>query len=127
VKYLSVNDADAKFAAGRDKLIVALPTSGVIQRWDLKTFEKDVTVAIPFAGRLTAICMGSNSDGPLLVCTEGNIPESESGWALMDIAKMKLIKMNRGIYLTQPSPICCYSTSVLNKVGPTCTACWARR
>ncbi len=93
VKYLSVNDADVKFAAGRDKLIVALPTSGVIQRWDLKTFEKDVTVAIPFATRLIAICMGSNSDGPLLVCTEGNIPESQSGWALMDIAKMKLINM----------------------------------
>ena len=93
VKHLSVNDANVKFAAGRDKLIVALPTSGVMQRWDLKTFEKEVTVAIPFTGRLTAMSMGSNSDGPLLVCTEGRIPESESGWALMDIAKMKLIKM----------------------------------
>jgi hypothetical protein len=66
-KYLPVGEDDIKFAAGRDKLIVYLPTANVFQRWDLKTLEKEATVTSPAKGAVRTIAMGSASAGPLVV------------------------------------------------------------
>src|SRR5262245_10836630 len=66
VKYIAVAEADAKFAAGLNHLIVAMPAAGVFQRWSLTTFEKEASVASPVA-QIGNIAMGSASDGPLLV------------------------------------------------------------
>jgi hypothetical protein len=65
------------FAAGRDKLVVVLPTLNLIQRWDLNTFERELTVPLPVRGAVYAVHMGSASNGPLVVVTE---PESRPGY-----------------------------------------------
>ena len=66
-RYLSVAADNVKFAAGLDKLMVALPDNNLIQRWDLRTGEREVSAPLPFAGVVKALAMGSASQGPLLV------------------------------------------------------------
>ena len=65
VKYLPVAEDTVYFAAGLDKLFVGLPSNNVLQRWDLKTFEKEVTVASPVP--VKDLAMGSASCEPLVV------------------------------------------------------------
>ena len=43
---------DLKFAAGLDKLVIALPGSKTLQRWDLNTFELEKTAALDLNGEL---------------------------------------------------------------------------
>ncbi|HZY83323.1 MAG TPA: hypothetical protein VFE78_00720, partial [Gemmataceae bacterium] len=66
VKYLSFAD-DVKFAAGMDKLLVALPDKNVLQRWSLTTFERELSVPLGGEGRALTLTLGSASNGPLLV------------------------------------------------------------
>jgi hypothetical protein len=72
VKYLDFTEDGIKFAAGMDKLIVALPDSGSLQRWNLLTFERETMVRAPLQGTVTALCMGSASNGPLLCQAKGS-------------------------------------------------------
>jgi hypothetical protein len=67
VKYVPAADDKVKFAAGADKLLVALPGDKVIERWSLKTFEREASAAVPVKGGVAALCMGSASHGPLYV------------------------------------------------------------
>ncbi len=69
VKYLPVPDDNVKLAAGMDVLIVALPSSNVLQRWSLTTFEREATVPCPVNGVVHGVAMGSASRGPLVVCS----------------------------------------------------------
>lgn len=71
VKYLPVAEDDIKMAAGLDKLIVALPSSNVFQRWDLTTFKKEVAVPNPLTGTVTRLLMGSATRGPLIIGASG--------------------------------------------------------
>jgi WD40 repeat protein len=71
VRYLPAAEDNLQFAAGMDKLIVALPSSNVLQRWSLSTFEREATVPIPVKGAVQALAMGSASRGPLVVSTGG--------------------------------------------------------
>jgi hypothetical protein len=93
VKYISANDDTVKFAAGRDKLIVALCSNKVLQRWSLTTFEKEVTVAMPVSGTIVDMCMGAASDGPLYMATDGRIPESESNYCMIDVSTMHVMNV----------------------------------
>lgn len=67
VKYIPLTSDSVKFAAGQDKLIVAYPDDGVLARFDLTTFEKEVTAKSPVDSTIRQVCMGSASNGPLLV------------------------------------------------------------
>jgi hypothetical protein len=67
VKYLALADDNVKFAAGMDKLFVISADKGVIQRFNLATFEKEVTARLPLQGTVLAIATGSAASGPLLV------------------------------------------------------------
>ena len=58
---------DARIAAGLDKLVVALPFQGKLERWSLATLEKERTVRAPFQGMVKTLCLGNASTGPLLV------------------------------------------------------------
>jgi hypothetical protein len=69
VKYLPVAEDDVKIAAGRDHLIVALPQANVLQRWSLKTLEREVSVPGPTTGTIQSLGLGSASVGPLVVAT----------------------------------------------------------
>jgi hypothetical protein len=72
-KYLSFNnEPDLRFAAGMDKLIVALPNSRVMRRYSLKTFEEEQSAPLPINGDVDALCMGSASNGPLWVQAKGD-------------------------------------------------------
>lgn len=70
VKYVPAADDKVKFAAGLDHLLVALPGDKVIERWSLKTFEREASA--PAKGEVTALCMGSASHGPLYVAAGGD-------------------------------------------------------
>jgi hypothetical protein len=64
---LPVADDNIFFAAGMDKLLIVLPDRNLIQRWSLTTFERELTVPLPTAERVTGVAMGSASDGPLVL------------------------------------------------------------
>jgi hypothetical protein len=72
-KYLPVAEDDVKFAAGRDKLVVYLPTANVFQRWNLNTMEKEATISSPAKGTAKAVVMGSASAGPLVVAADDGL------------------------------------------------------
>src|SRR5262249_23403607 len=55
VKYLPVGASDIKLAAGMTKLLVALPESRILQRWDLTSLTREVTVPLPTTDRLNAM------------------------------------------------------------------------
>jgi S1-C subfamily serine protease len=57
----------ARIAANADKLIVVLPAQKLIQRYSLKTFEREATVPLKLNGTVKGMAMGSASGGPLLL------------------------------------------------------------
>lgn len=67
VKYLSVPAEDVRLAAGADKLIIVLNDQSIMQRWDLRTFERELTVPAPEGGPVHSMAMGYASNGPLLI------------------------------------------------------------
>jgi len=71
VKYLPVAEDNPKFAAGAEKLVVYLPGANVLQRWDLATLEREVTVTNPVSGTVHVLLLGSASRGPLVIGAAG--------------------------------------------------------
>jgi hypothetical protein len=65
VKYLPLASDNALIAASADKLIVILNDQNIIQRWDLKTLEKEV--AAPLDAQVKSAAMGFASNGPLVI------------------------------------------------------------
>jgi hypothetical protein len=67
VKYLPLAEADAMVAGGRDHAFVFAPAAGAIQRWNLTTFEKELTVPTPVTYKVERFLHGANSTGPLFL------------------------------------------------------------
>jgi serine protease Do len=67
VKYLPMDSENILFTAGAEKLLVASTDPSIISRYNLQTFEREVTAPMPVTGTINAMVMGSNSRGPLLV------------------------------------------------------------
>ncbi|MBI1918018.1 MAG: trypsin-like peptidase domain-containing protein [Planctomycetes bacterium] len=67
VKYLPVAEDSVKIAACLDKLIVILPTANLIQRYSLRTFERESSVPGPTSSAVAVALMGSASRGPLVL------------------------------------------------------------
>jgi hypothetical protein len=72
VKYLPTAEAEIALAAGLNHLFVANPTARVIQRYNLKTFEKEAPVQQPIEGTVAALSIGAAATGPLLICAKGD-------------------------------------------------------
>jgi hypothetical protein len=70
VKYLPAPDANVKFVAGLDQLVLALPASRTLQRWNLTTMEQERSAPYPQKGDVAALCLGSASRGPLFVLSK---------------------------------------------------------
>jgi hypothetical protein len=70
VKYLPVAGAGALIAAGSEKLFIVAPGERAVQRWDLKTFEKEKTVLLEGKETIKSVLMGSASNGPLWLVEE---------------------------------------------------------
>ena len=78
--------ADTVFTAGMNKLITWSPSAGEVTRWDLLTRQKEISVPLTMPGKVTAFCMGSASDGPLVACTEQQFRLLEiDGFTALDI------------------------------------------
>lgn len=72
VKYLSVGEG-ARFAAGRDKLVIVRSPQDIVQRYALDgNFERELSVASPVEGVIADIVMGAASDGPILARLGGD-------------------------------------------------------
>lgn len=93
---LSVPDEQARVAAGASKLLVALPSLGLLQRWDLETLRREVTVPLPFPGRVRSLTLGDASEGPALVhwieSTEGS---DKARFTFLDIEKLNPLEVPR--------------------------------
>jgi hypothetical protein len=80
-----------KFAAGMDKLIVSLPEKNIIQRWNLQTLERELSVYSPFKGKVLVLAMGCASNGPAVVYAGeielGGWPKGQFG--LLNIQTMR--------------------------------------
>lgn len=60
-------DEDALVAGGRDRVFVASATAGLLERWSLEPLKRERRLSLPFSGKVCALAMGANADGPLLV------------------------------------------------------------
>ena len=89
---INVPADDFHFAAGFEKLMVVLPGQKLIQRWDIKTLQREKTVPAPQGIDVKRLLMGHASAGPLLLW------ERAKG-VLFDIDKMQPLKI-RGDMLT---------------------------
>ena len=67
VRYLPLTEDKIAFAAGLEKVVVGLTASGVLERWDLATGEKELTRTLPNAADVNSVLMGSASRGPVVV------------------------------------------------------------
>ena len=89
--FIPVDDDDVKFAAGIDKLVVGLPSKGLLQRWDLATLKRELTVQAT-TGTIKHVVMGHASIGPVLVHsinTSGGSAKTE----FFDLESMKPIDL----------------------------------
>jgi hypothetical protein len=67
VKYLPLLEDKALLAAGMTRLVIVYPEKRQIQRWNLTTFEKETTLAVPVLGNVRQALMGCASEGPLVL------------------------------------------------------------
>jgi hypothetical protein len=92
VGHIPVNEDDAKFAAGLEDVVVVLPHAGTIERWNLKTLERDVAATLPVKGMIRSVAMASASRGPLLVhAAAGTEQLSPTSFTLVNVETMRLV------------------------------------
>ncbi|HWE96610.1 MAG TPA: hypothetical protein VG269_21805, partial [Tepidisphaeraceae bacterium] len=66
-KFLPVGSESAYVAGGATKFIVVLPDQNIIQRWDLASFERELSLPLPEGDTVDGAVMGYASAGPLLL------------------------------------------------------------
>ncbi len=69
VKHLRIGADDILLAAGMDKLLIVARDHKLIQRWDLATFKKELTLPLEETATIDAFVMGAGSAGPALLLT----------------------------------------------------------
>jgi hypothetical protein len=85
-------EANVKFAAGLDKLIVALPTAKTVERWDLATRVREEAAPLPLKGPLALAVMGAASRGPVLLGAGEGI---NSELVFLDVHTLKPLDVQR--------------------------------
>jgi S1-C subfamily serine protease len=83
--YVPLNSDDVLYAAGSQKLIVVVRDQNVIQRYDLATLQKELTVSLPEVGEVNGLVLGYASAGPALLT-------ASSGTRFIDVAKLSLVE-----------------------------------
>jgi hypothetical protein len=85
-------EVDGQFTAGLEDVVVVLPRAGTIERWSLKTLERDVSATLPVKGVIKRIAMGSASHGPLLIYSAvGTEQLDRTSFALINPENMRPI------------------------------------
>ena len=88
--FVSLPSGDVGYAAGAEKLIVVLRDQKVIQRWNLKTLEREVAVPVPDGEAVSSVTMGCAAEGPALLGTQ-DTRYSATNLRLLDPNTMQLI------------------------------------
>ena len=88
--FVSLPSGDVGYAAGAEKLIVVLRDQKVIQRWNLKTLEREVAVPVPDGEAVSSVTMGCAAEGPVLLGTQ-DARYSATNLRLLDPNTMQLI------------------------------------
>jgi hypothetical protein len=73
VHHIDLPADEVLYAAGLDKLMVVLPGQKLIQRWDLRTFQRETIAEVPDDRPVRLVLMGCNSRGPLLLWGGGDV------------------------------------------------------
>src|SRR4029077_17724935 len=68
--YISVPADTILGAAGAENLILVFPGKRILERWSLRTFEKETATPVPVAFAVHRVALGSSSHGPLLLWGE---------------------------------------------------------
>ena len=66
VRLMSLPSDDSLVTAGAEKFLIISPATGIIDRWDLATLERERRAPVPLAGNIVSVAMGSRSSGPVL-------------------------------------------------------------
>ncbi len=93
VKYIPLTEDKICFAASRDKLVIAYPKANALQRWNLKTFEKEVTAAFPGKGELSLLLMGHDSDGPLFILSSAGDRNTAASYGFFNPRTFQLLPL----------------------------------
>lgn len=92
--YLSLAHENAMLAAGSQKLIVVMPSEGVIERWSLDTFERETTRPLPVKGPVKNVAMGYASQGPLLMYSSASSDAlGQMSLTFIDVEKLEPLAM----------------------------------
>ncbi len=102
--YVPVAEDGVVFAAGADKLVVALPRAGIVQRWDLATGVREAAAPFPDKLEARALALGRASAGPALFYgkdEKDNWPNIKGdNFGLLDVGRLKRV----GMGWTRPAP-----------------------
>jgi hypothetical protein len=71
VKYLPVDSDDVIFAAGSDRVIVALRDKKILQRFSLRTMKREASIPYPGDDSFVDLAMGNASEGPVAAVVGG--------------------------------------------------------
>jgi S1-C subfamily serine protease len=90
-KFADLTEDDAIVTAGSEKFYIAYDGSKTIERWDLKSVQKEQTATLTCTGKIKAIAMGANTKGPTLIVVDGEFPGgSKANCAMFDGENMLL-------------------------------------
>jgi hypothetical protein len=101
--FVSLSSDDVGYAAGAEKLIVVLRDQKVIQRWNLKTLEREVAVPVPDGEVVSSVTMGCAAEGPALLGTQ-DTRYSATNLRLLDPNTMQLIPHQMSTTWIRESP-----------------------
>jgi hypothetical protein len=87
IRDLPLDGDNFYFTAGRDKLVIYWPFTRRLERYNLETLKREIEEPFPFKGDPKAMCMGSASQGPILVAGEGQFPWNGGGLIALDTLK----------------------------------------
>ena len=90
VKYFSATDDQTLIAASANHFVIISQDQGVISRYNLTTFKRELTRTIPFNRPIQYVAMGSNSQGPLIVrWTDGTTALDRANFGCVDLKTLE--------------------------------------
>jgi hypothetical protein len=104
VKSIPASAPNIKFAAGMDKLIVVRPDDNVIERWSLKTFQRETTAKVAMEVPPVAVAVGCASNGPLVIsgCDWPRLGETVF-FDIIEMKKLDVIDEPHNFFHTNPN------------------------
>jgi hypothetical protein len=98
VKYLTLPAGPVVCAAGATRLVVIAPEQNLMQRWNLRSFQREQTAPIPRGLNVHSAVMGSASDGPVVMLASTRAQRPQYGLLFVDVGRLTElpVEMPRG-------------------------------